>query len=132
MIKWSYKFSVGDLEIDEQHKKLIDIISQAEALIKKNDKQFIDIFNIVTELDAYVETHLIYEEALMRKTNYQDSQAHIKEHNELRKKMISTNIIEIEDAGKFYMDTLVYLVQWLSHHIMSTDKKLGMFLATKK
>jgi len=37
-------------------------------------------------------------------------------------------LFSIEKADKFYNDMLVYLVEWLSKHIMHTDKKLGLFL----
>jgi len=128
MIEWSESFSVNNQGIDEQHKKLIGIIEEFVYLIKNKDFSFTNLSQILNELDNYVEEHFKYEEALMKKYSYLEAENHISEHNKLRVKIEEINIFDMENTVEFYQNMLAYLVDWLSKHIMHTDKKLGLFL----
>jgi hemerythrin len=128
MISWSESFSVKHKGIDEQHKKLIGIIEEVVSQISENHFSFVNLLELVNNLDNYTEEHLSFEEAFMKKYSYPETQEHIRQHDELRNKMEELNLFSIEKADKFYNDMLVYLVEWLSKHIMHTDKKLGLFL----
>lgn len=128
MIKWSNNFSVKHTGIDEQHKKLIDIIKEVACLVDEEDIEFTNLLDLVNQLDNYVEEHFKYEETLMKKHSYPEEVEHIKQHNELRHRMECLNIFDVEKTTDFYKELLSYLVNWLSMHIMQTDKKLGLFL----
>ncbi|MBE5977511.1 MAG: bacteriohemerythrin [Paenibacillaceae bacterium] len=131
MFTWSENFSVQDYVIDEQHKKLIELIYRVAALLNNYDDQFTNVYEVVIELDRYIIEHLEYEEELMKKSCYPIMKEHILQHHQLRYKMSQLNVFEIEKSYEFYADLLAYLVEWLSKHIMDTDKKLGLFLLNK-
>lgn len=129
MIKWSANFSVNHEGIDEQHKELIKIIEECAVLTRNADNNINKNAEVLTKLDDYVREHFGYEETLMNRYLYPELDLHMAQHNELRNKLEEINIFDIKNSEKFYQDMLMYLVDWLSNHIMNTDKKLGKFLA---
>lgn len=129
MMKWSDSFSVKHTGIDEQHKELIDIINNPVLYISEKDTEFSHLLELVTKLDNYVAEHFHYEEVLMTKYSYPEQAAHEVQHNALKSKLDELNIFSVGKTTDFYKDLLAYLVDWLSKHIMLTDKKLGLFLS---
>ncbi len=129
MVKWDESYSIGFPVIDEQHKKLVEIIDKVATKLENNDGGFDSLLEVVTELDNYVEEHLSFEEALMRKTNYPDYDDQLAQHNGLRKKMESLNIFDETNTDAFFKDMLQYLFRWLINHIANTDRHLGEYLS---
>ncbi len=69
MITWDDKYSVGISSIDEEHKKLIDIINKVIDAKQHTDNS-IEITEILNEMNNYVLTHFANEETYMIKYNY--------------------------------------------------------------
>lgn len=131
MIRWSSNFSVGREDIDEQHKKLIGIIEEIAIIISKKDGGLTNLLEVLEALDNYVVEHFGYEEGLMKQYAYPGIKEHTRQHNELRSKLAELNVFDINKPVTFFQDLLVYLVDWLSNHIMKTDKQLGAYLSEK-
>ncbi|MHB8131152.1 MAG: bacteriohemerythrin [Mobilitalea sp.] len=129
LISWSDEFSVSHKGIDNQHKELIAIIEELVSIIHLKNYNYINLVNIVNKLENYIKVHFEYEEKLMIKYSYPYVEIHTKEHNELRYKIRNTKVFEVESMDAFYTDTLIYLVDWLTNHIMHVDKQLGKFLS---
>ena len=67
-ITWSDKFSVGVLELDEQHKKIIELINELDVnmnLSPRSEK----LHNILGRIIIYAQKHLDFEESLLRDGN---------------------------------------------------------------
>lgn len=119
LMSWDTSMSVGVEELDEQHKKLIDIINEAYTAIQKHDEPA--MVDIIDKMREYALLHFATEEALMREQGFPDLQAHKYQHakfnsdvNEFKKKQFErTNLSQI----------FVYLSRWLTNHIMEEDKK---------
>jgi len=131
MIKWSDNFSCGSIAIDEQHKKLIDLIDTLVSIVKSNRFELSNLLEVVTEMDDYIKEHFAYEEYLMDKYQYPERDNHVSQHNRFREKIQGLNIFNVDNSADFYNDFLVFTVDWLSLHIMKTDKKLGAYLSDK-
>lgn len=131
LIIWSAQYSVGIKKIDQEHKKLIDILNRLNTSVqeKKADKS---ICSIIDELIDYTEYHFETEESLLEKHNYPDLDAHKAEHRKFTR-----NILEFkqqfsqmkEYAGQQVLD---YLKNWLINHILASDKAYEAFLAEKE
>lgn len=94
-------------------------------VIKEKQYTFSNLLSVVCKLDNYIIEHFKYEEQLMYKHNIKGKENHIKEHDLARHKMNSLNVIEQENfEEKFFFNTLGWLVNWLTNHIMNTDKML--------
>ena len=127
LITWSNMLSTGVSEQDNQHKKLIDLINQLnEAMLAGKGNEVLG--KVLSELVNYTVTHFGYEEKLMAQHSYEDTPAHKAEHakfvqtaGDLKKKF---------DSGKAVITTEImnFLRDWLTTHIMKTDKRLGQAL----
>ncbi len=122
LIKWNDDFSVGVIEIDLQHKGLVHQINKLYDAMLRGEANSI-LRGIISELVRYTQVHFATEEKYFKKFGYAESEDHIQEHQEF-----------IEVVGKFKeeyekgslvlsIDVLKFLKNWLTHHILGSDKK---------
>jgi len=127
LISWSNMLSTGISEQDNQHKKLIDLINQLNDAMQAGHGADV-LGKVLNELVNYTVYHFGYEEKLMAQHKYEDTPAHKAEHakfvqtaGDLKKKFDSGNAVITVEIMNFLRD-------WLTSHIMKTDKKLGQAL----
>lgn len=126
-IEWSDALSVGVKEIDNQHKKLINMINELNTAIqggwgKEARKDVID------KLVEYTRVHFATEESVMSIAGYPDVEAHKKQHENLIL-MVNDYVKKYEqDPDTSSYDLLFFLKKWLTEHIIKTDKRLGGYL----
>ena len=128
---WSYVLSVGNDEIDEDHHRLIDLFNILNHSVTQGDDPDY-LAAVLEELINLTVWHFSHEERLMVKHGYQGLAEHKAEHQELINsvKALQSKILA---AGKLVVDDdLEFLERWLTEHILSTDMKLGSFLAEVK
>ena len=128
---WSYVLSVGNDEIDEDHHRLIDLFNILNHSVTQGDDPDY-LAAVLEELINLTVWHFSHEERLMVKHGYQWLAEHKAEHQELINsvKALQSKILA---AGKLVVDDdLEFLERWLTEHILSTDMKLGSFLAEVK
>ncbi len=122
MIKWDDKYSVNVSIIDEEHKKLIDIINET-ILAKEYNNNLRSISEILVEMTVYAKEHFKTEETYMSNFKYHDYESHKDEHQNFSKN-ISDYCSDLMSGSYQIMEELTkYLQQWLVHHIQETDKK---------
>jgi hemerythrin-like metal-binding protein len=108
--------------IDEEHKKLIDIINKAISA-KQYDNNPRSISEILVEMTVYAKEHFKTEETYMSNFKYHDYKSHKDEHQNFSKN-ISAYCNDLMSGSYQIMEELTkYLQQWLVHHIQETDKK---------
>src|ERR1035437_10171856 len=78
-VHWKNEYSLGILEIDNQHKSLIHCFASIEASIKAGHTWSSTHFNIVS-LKEVARFHFSCEEALMRLFGYPDIEEHSSQH----------------------------------------------------
>jgi hemerythrin-like metal-binding protein len=127
LITWSNMLSTGISEQDTQHKKLIDLINQLNDAMQAGQGAAV-LGNVLNELVNYTVFHFSYEEKLMGQHKYEDTPAHKAEHL----KFVQTvgDFKKKFDSGKavISVEIMNFLRDWLTSHIMKTDKKLGQSL----
>ncbi len=127
LFNWNAQYSVNIKEIDEQHKVLIKLINDLHEAMKAGKGKDI-LGTILNELVQYTVKHFSYEENLFTSNGYPDSKA----HKEVHKKLIDqvTTLKNNFDNGNevISMDVMNFLKEWLSGHIMGTDKKYSSHL----
>ncbi len=129
LLQWSENLSVGVIEMDRQHKKLVDLVNhlyEAMAVGKGDDVKK----EILTELATYTKVHFSTEERLMREYGYPQLTDHKRLHDELTNKVIQLN--EKVQKGQMVPSVSLgnFLKDWLVQHIMEQDKKYGQFICT--
>ncbi len=125
-ITWTEDFSVGIARIDEQHKRLIQMINRliAEPQTTTKSETVSDLLNDMTN---YAFEHFATEEELMREHNYPHLEEHVAQHRAFRKKTVdfcSATMLDVEAVPE---TMLYYLRDWLVEHILKSDMAFKPF-----
>ena len=129
-VEWKQEYSVGIDSIDQQHRKLLNLINQLQTAITHSTGEEFER-EALDELVDYTKTHFSYEEGLMEENDYPD----FKPHKEQHKKMVE----EVErvlaqyqlDQETAMQNAVDFLKGWLINHINGTDKQYSEFLINK-
>lgn len=125
LFKWRDAFRLDIPEIDAQHQKLFEIGSRLYEIISLGDKydHYDEIMQIIDELRDYAKYHFSYEENLMREKNFEGYDTHKVEHNLFIKRIAAINVEDIEeDQNKVLLDMVTFIADWISGHILKTDR----------
>ena len=131
LIEWTAELSVGIDSIDEQHKKLVNMINALnDAMLTNSSHELLG--KIFTGLAAYTQKHFAYEENMFAEYGYADSEEHKRQHNELIAQVIELKEKFIANPQRtMSADLMLFLKRWLTNHIMRTDKEYSEFLISK-
>ncbi len=131
LIEWSNELSVGIDSIDEQHKKLVNMINALnDAMLTGSSNELLG--KIFTGLAAYTQKHFSYEENMFAEYGYTDSEEHKRQHNELIAQVVELKEKFMDNPqGTISADLMQFLKRWLTNHIMRTDKEYSEFLLSK-
>jgi hemerythrin len=122
MIEWNDKYGVNISLIDEQHKKLFEIINKA-IIVNKHGKAAKDVLGILDEITEYALKHFETEERYMKEFNFPEYKTHRNEHIDFTNKSIDYKNRVLGGDFQVINEILEYLKQWLVNHIQVTDKK---------
>ena len=128
MIEWKNSYSVGNDQIDRQHRKLLMLCNQCEALLGSNDSDAISQLHLLlNDLSEYVLRHFDYEEKLLQQSGYSKLQEHIAEHGKYWEHL--ANILMKASSGLDEREDVLRLVQdWWLHHILEVDMQYSLYL----
>ncbi|WP_022749836.1 bacteriohemerythrin [Lachnobacterium bovis] len=124
------KYFVGVKLIDDEHKRLFEIMEEANQIIHDESSfdKYDEIMDIVDELREYTEFHFSDEERFMKEINYPDLDKQMKAHIAFIEKLNEIDLENIDDDQQGYLnDLLAFLLNWLTTHILKMDKKIGEF-----
>lgn len=112
---------------DDQHKELFDRVNALNDAVITNDR--IDIGNRLDNLVDFVVKHFETEERLMEERGYSGLEHHRQEHDFLVQ--TCTDIQDRFHAGEMEIEegTMIYIKNWLDHHIPIIDKPYGPALS---
>ncbi|MEN0059208.1 MAG: bacteriohemerythrin [Bdellovibrio sp.] len=128
--KWDpTKFSTQVQEMDEEHRKLIQIMNR---LYERNEAQAgkEELSTVVRELVSWTVTHFDHEEKFFDTLPYPQATVHKKIHKDLKTKL-KDHQAEFESTGLLSEAFFSFLKNWLTAHIMGIDTKYGD-IAVKK
>lgn len=125
---------IGVPEIDEEHKKLFELITNIDTALKSNENPIANAMLLINELKQYAVSHFAHEEAYMERINDPELKRQKKEHATFVEKINSysyTNVSE-ESAKTIILELLEYLSKWLMGHILGSDILIGQFHKVEK
>jgi len=125
-ITWNESLSVKIESIDDQHKKLIDMINDFyENISKRTNNE--NILVLLQGMKKYTVEHFGYEERYMRQYSYPEYEQHKHEHDNF-----IARVTALEE--KFKKGTIIlsyeitsFLKDWIKHHIQNSDMKYTSF-----
>jgi hemerythrin-like metal-binding protein len=121
LFEWTDEYSVGITEIDRQHQRLFDIINELHNAFKAGKADLL-ISETLDKLLLYTKYHFKTEEFLMKEYDFPNIEKHQKMHREFEK-IVTDKINEMKRGSKKVpYETMTFLRDWLSGHILGTDK----------
>lgn len=123
LIEWKPEFSVGNAEVDHEHRELIDLINRVHAGIgegKDRDR----LATGLGEIYAQIAAHFALEEKIMRGAGYENLVSHKQDHESLLDQL--ADIIDAVELGNTLDqdDLSSRLNRWFTEHFRTHDAKL--------
>lgn len=128
---------IGITQIDEEHRRLFELINEVMDLLHNEamGDKYHQINSLLEELKAYADTHFEHEEAYMESINDPELPIQKKQHEKFRIKIdkldLSGKNTEAEQQ-KTLEDLMMYLTRWLYQHILSSDIMIGKMQEVQK
>ncbi len=116
--------------IDEEHRKLFDLLNKAHILLSTeyHDDYYQELKNILGELEDYAEQHFSHEEDIMVQLRDPEIIHQRSQHAFFRDKIREYEFINIDsDEGqqRVLSELVNFLAKWLYHHIIGSDILIG-------
>ena len=131
-VEWDDSLSVNVELIDDQHKMLIQRLSDLHEAVgaHRGPNEIVRTLNFLSE---YTEFHFGTEEKHMTANDYPQLEDHVKLHGEFRGALVRLGEdFEEEGATADLADSIeTLLANWLFKHIRVTDVQFGKFLREK-
>ena len=130
LVTWSDELSVHVKEFDLQHQKLVAILNELYDSMKEGKGKEV-LAEIFSGLVDYTKVHFGAEERMFELYNYPDAVSHRAEHEALTRQALELK--EKFNSGSMFVtiETLNFLRDWLSRHILETDRHYGAFFNGK-
>jgi hemerythrin len=127
-IVWSDILSVEVDEIDDDHRKLVNIFNILNHSVMEGESAEY-IAAVLEELINCTVWHFSHEERLMLKYGYEETEEHKTAHQALIESIKELQK-EILRAGKPVAEEHIeFLERWLTEHILTADMRLGSYLS---
>jgi hemerythrin len=125
LFTWYKTYSVNNDELDNHHKTLFDILNRLyENCMENRNAHCLE--PIVEELVAYSHYHFSAEEQYMKSLEYKDIDKHISEHRAFTDRALHLKQVADTDDYELTKELIVFLGNWLLHHVMGEDKKFAV------
>lgn len=124
MILWSEEYIIGIEEIDEQHRRFVElakpVFEAQEALQKESIKE--TLYN----LSEYMKLHFSDEEIYMKKIGFNE----LKAHKELHEALVNELVVVIQTPAKLpiIQAKIRVIVKKFIKHIRDEDHKIKLFI----
>ena len=121
-------------EIDNEHRRLFQMINEAVALVDSTDDVQVIASNLIKNLKDYAATHFAHEEAYMERMNDPELELQKKAHAAFTAKInaFEPDTSTPEALRASLKGLLEYLVRWLYRHILSSDMMIGKIPPTSE
>lgn len=122
---WLQEYSLGIVEIDNQHKRLLRQFTQIEDAFRQGSS-WTDTHYLILDLIEFAKFHFEFEEALMRIFAAPTAEVHAGEHRQF---FVMLQQIEQHSLNKAAEGEMVeFLRSWLKNHIMGSDRKYATWI----
>jgi len=124
---WSQNLSIGVEAMDEQHKRLLELLNQLHDSLETGDNHE-TLAGVLDGLAQYTQVHFSAEEELMSQHGYPDLPAHREQHQKLTAHLLWLTGRFRGGEADLAREALRFVKRWLCIHIVGSDKQYGNFL----
>ncbi|MBF0378638.1 MAG: hemerythrin family protein [Desulfamplus sp.] len=130
-ITWSELLSVGNEEIDNQHKRWIEIFNTSHDKMMSCDYSLLSRIGIdaLKQMMEYVQMHFEFEENYMQQINYPALLEHKLQHEFFKLQLDKINQDFENGISKLNSEIIKLIENWLIGHIQKEDQKYKTFIA---
>ncbi len=130
IIKWEERYEVKIKQIDDEHKKFLDVVNELITAMKEGKGKEI-IESTIEKLVDYTKFHFSSEEKVFARYNLPTLDEHKKKHQDLIDKVVALQEQAKSKSFLISINVLDTLKSWLFDHIIGTDKKDAAYLHEK-
>ena len=128
LVRWDpASLSVGIAEMDNQHKRIIDIVNNFNRSVQSGVSSQ-GAARALEELVDYAKGHLQAEEELLRRYNYPDYDQHKRIHTMMLDKLAHLQQRAASGEKGAVLEVMNFVRDWLVNHIQKIDMKYGRFI----
>lgn len=138
--EWRDAFSVQIAQIDQQHRRLIELVNDLHAAIERSNElatmeavlsEIDTVVTVIGELIRYASYHFTTEEDYMTEYAYPGYDDHRRQHQSFIGKIDAYKRSFEKERTRISIDIATFIRQWWEVHILDSDKKCGAFLYDK-
>ncbi|MBF0167505.1 MAG: hemerythrin family protein [Alphaproteobacteria bacterium] len=118
--EWSKAIETGRLDIDQEHRKIIDYLNDLREAVSNRDKDNI-VSGVLLGLKDYVDIHFSHEEEIMNSFDYDERTMHLAAHAGFAKRINAINDEHLESA-ETAQALMLFAYDWLIKHITGVDR----------
>jgi hemerythrin-like metal-binding protein len=121
-LEWEDAYSVGVLEIDQQHKQMFAIINELIDAIGTDVKKE-RLVEIINSLVEYKKNHFATEEKYFKEFNFEGAAEHISAHKKFEEDLLKIQEECKDDVVMLAFELIDFIEDWLISHLMTMDQK---------
>lgn len=125
---WSEdRYSVGDQELDQQHRGVLELINRIIDQVHAGEDDQMVLVGALMEMNDYASSHFQSEEALLKRLGYPllDHQHHSHDYYTER---VSGFVLDLEHRKVTLEEVLEFIKVWWDQHILVEDMGFKDFL----
>ena len=130
-IPWDDILRTGHAEIDAEHMELVGLFNQLSDAVEQEKAKNV-CGGILDAIIDYTASHFTLEAELMKKHRYPKRAQHNIEHARLIKQAQNYRDKFESDPPGTHIELIQFPEDWLTFHIVTSDKELGGFLAKQE
>jgi hemerythrin-like metal-binding protein len=124
-MQWEPKYGVNVEEMDDQHRKLFDILNRLVDVFESGTD---DLLLVINDLSKYLSYHFHQELMVMKNANYPLFRSHSQEHQKFTEQ-VHEFLKSYKDGNKYLAsDMISFLSSWVRDHTLKVDKQYGDYL----
>lgn len=130
LVEWTDRMLLHVEEIDRQHRELVAIVNDLNlSMLDGRDHE--SVAWTIGALTAYTKFHFAFEEKLLAHHGYAGTHEHTMEHRMFVRTLSDFKVAHADRTAGLSVSLLAFLGDWLTNHIMGTDRRYVPHLAAR-
>lgn len=124
---WGPAFVTGIVDVDRQHRQLVEMINSFGAALTENTLSQESLFDIFHQLADYAQAHFAEEETMMVASDIDPRHLslHLGQHNDFVAEISNLAATLDTTRPESCRPLFAYQVHWLAYHILGADQNMA-------
>lgn len=127
-ITWTQAMSVGNVDLDSDHRQLISIVNRLWMAHGMGNRQIIEF--VIDDLVHYTEFHFAREESMLERVGFADRERHFRIHRNICRRLEEFRWEYFQGIrDEVRSGLLEFVTAWLNRHILEEDMQYSSHFA---